>query len=122
MRHWYCEVESKPPPTTSFYRRSRIEIAIHLSNNSSFLLLLLSPPMKSQSRYCFDHQLSFSNHSISELPSVPVSCTFLTSLSASHPRMLDFKTASTIATSIVHSKLDASITSVPSFSTSNPTN
>src|SRR6218665_7655 len=73
--------------------------SIRLSNNSSFFTFISDAPVRNLG-VTFDPHLSFSNH-VSNL-----SC-FMHIRDLRHIRpMLDFKTASTIATSIVHSKLD----------------
>src|SRR6218665_1752023 len=75
--------------------------SLHLSDNSSSTSFTSDAPV----RYLcvtFDPQLSFSNH----ISNLSRSCFMhIRDIRRIRP-MLDFKTASTIATSIVHSKLD----------------
>src|SRR6218665_1293632 len=75
--------------------------SIHLSDNSSSTSFTSDAPVHNLG-VTFDPHLSFSNH----ISNLSRSC-FMHIRDLHHIRpMLDFKTASTIATSIVHSKLD----------------
>src|SRR6218665_1068947 len=79
--------------------------SIHLSNNSSATTFTSDAPVRNLGVTCtctFDPHLSFSNH----ISNLSRSCFMhIRDLRRIRP-MLDFKIASTIATSIVHSKLD----------------
>src|SRR6218665_3058756 len=75
--------------------------SIHLSDNSSSTSFTSDAPVRNLG-VTFDPHLSFSNH-ISNLSRSRFM--HIRDLRRIRP-MLDFKTASTIATSIVHSKLD----------------
>src|SRR6218665_2915345 len=77
--------------------------SIHLSDNSSSTSFTSDAPVRNLGVTCtFDPHLSFSNH----ISNLSRSCFMhIRDLRRIRP-MLDFKTASTIATSIVHSKLD----------------
>src|SRR6218665_1164311 len=74
--------------------------SIRLSNNSSSTTFISDAPVRNLG-VTFDPHLSFSNH----ISNLSRSCFMHIRDSRIRP-MLDFKTASTIATSIVHSKLD----------------
>ena len=75
--------------------------SIHLSTDSSSLTFTSDAPVRNLG-VTFDPHLSFSNH----ISNLSRSCFMhIRDLRRIRP-MLDFKTASTIATSIVHSKLD----------------
>src|SRR6218665_2581032 len=75
--------------------------SIRLSNNSSSITFISDAPVRNLG-VTFDPHLSFSNH----ISNLSRSCFMhICDLLRIRP-MLDFKTASTIATSIVHSKLD----------------
>src|SRR6218665_3890781 len=75
--------------------------SIHLSDNSSSTSFTSDAPVRNIG-VTFDPHLSFSNH----ISNLSRSCFMqIRDLRRIRP-MLDFKTASTIATSIVHSKLD----------------
>src|SRR6218665_967505 len=75
--------------------------SIHLSNNSSSTIFTSDAPVRNLG-VTFDPHLSFSNH----ISNLSRSCFMhIRDLRRIRP-MLGFKTASTIATSIVHSKLD----------------
>src|SRR6218665_2862367 len=75
--------------------------SIHLSDNSSSTSFTSDAPVRNLG-VTFDPHLSFSNH----ISNLSRSCFMhIRDLRRIRP-MLDFKTASTIATSIVHSKLD----------------
>src|SRR6218665_3503662 len=75
--------------------------SMRLSNNSSFTTFISDAPVRNLG-VTFDPHLSFSNH----ISNLSHSC-FMHIRDRRRIRpMLDFKTASTIATSIVHSKLD----------------
>src|SRR5688572_18612501 len=78
------------------------DISIHLSTNSSSLTFTSDAPVRNLG-VTFDPHLSFSNH----ISNLSRSCFMhIRDLHRIRP-MLDFKSsASTIATSIVHSKLD----------------
>src|SRR6218665_2622849 len=75
--------------------------SIRLSNNSSFATFISDASVRNLG-VTFDPHLSFSNH----ISNLSCSCFMhIRDLRRIRP-MLDFKTVSTIATSIVHSKLD----------------
>src|SRR6218665_1590346 len=75
--------------------------SIHLSNNSSPATFTYDAPVRNLG-VTFDPHLSFSNH----FSNLSRSCFMhIRDLRRIRPT-LDFKTASTIATSIIHSKLD----------------
>src|SRR6218665_585501 len=75
--------------------------SIRLSNNYSFTTFISDTPVRNLG-VTSDPHLSFSNH----ISNLSRSCFMhIRDLRRIRP-MLDFKTASTIATSIVHSKLD----------------
>src|SRR6218665_3275900 len=89
--------------------------SIHLSDNSSSTSFTSDAPVRNVG-VTFDPHLSFSNH-ISNLSRFIHSRIYIAPLQGNYSEvhirdlrrilpMLDFKTASTIATSIVHSKLD----------------
>ena len=75
--------------------------SIRLSNNSSFTTFISDAPVRNLG-VNFDPHLSFSNH----IANISRSCFMHIRDLRRIRHMLDFKTASTIATSIVHSKLD----------------
>src|SRR6218665_3972157 len=88
-------------PTCPNQENPRLLISIRLSNNSSVTTFISDAHVRNLG-VTFDPQLSFSNH----ISNLSRSCFMqIRDLRRIRP-MLDFKTASTIVTSIVHSKLD----------------